>query len=149
MDLTFQVPMQYCSLYHRTVLPSPVTSTSGLFFHFGSASSFFLELFLHSSLVAYWAPTDLGSSSFSVIFFASSYCSWRSFPHSSVSNKSACNAGDLGLIPGSGETPGEGNGNPWRREWQPTPVFLPGKVRGQRSLVGYIQFMGSQRVGYD
>ena len=26
---------------------------------------------------------------------------------------------------------------PWRREWQPTPVFLPGKPHGQRSLVGY------------
>ena len=26
---------------------------------------------------------------------------------------------------------------PWRREWQPTPVFLPGKYHGQRSLVGY------------
>ena len=26
---------------------------------------------------------------------------------------------------------------PWRREWQPTPVFLPGESRGQRSLVGY------------
>ena len=26
---------------------------------------------------------------------------------------------------------------PWRRKWQPTPVFLPGKPRGQRSLVGY------------
>ena len=25
---------------------------------------------------------------------------------------------------------------PWRREWQPTPVFLPGESRGQRSLVG-------------
>ena len=25
----------------------------------------------------------------------------------------------------------------WRREWQPTPVFLPGKFHGQRSLVGY------------
>ena len=36
-------------------------------FHFGSASSFLLELFLHSSPVAYWPPTDLGSSSFSVI----------------------------------------------------------------------------------
>ena len=24
----------------------------------------------------------------------------------------------------------------WRRKWQPTPVFLPGKVHGQRSLVG-------------
>ena len=25
---------------------------------------------------------------------------------------------------------------PWRRKWQPTPVFLPGKSCGQRSLVG-------------
>ena len=26
---------------------------------------------------------------------------------------------------------------PWRRKWQPTPVFLPGKSHGQRHLVGY------------
>ena len=26
---------------------------------------------------------------------------------------------------------------PWRRKWLPTPVFLPGKVHGQRSLEGY------------
>ena len=26
---------------------------------------------------------------------------------------------------------------PWRREWQPTPVFLPGEYHGQRSLTGY------------
>ena len=43
---------------------------------------------------------------------------------------SACNAGDLGSIPESGRSPGEGNGNP-------TPVSLPGKFHGQRSLVGY------------
>ena len=43
------------------------------------------------------------------------------------------NAGDTrdaGLIPGSGRPP-------WRREWQLTPVFLPGEVHGQRSLVGH------------
>ena len=27
--------------------------------------------------------------------------------------------------------------DPWRRAWQPTPVFLPGEFHGQRSLVGY------------
>jgi len=32
--------------------------------------------------------------------------------------------------------------DPWRREWQPTPVFLPGKLHGHRSLAGY---MGSQK----
>ena len=38
-------------------------------FCFGSAFSFFLELLLHFSPVAYWAPTLLGSSSFSVTSF--------------------------------------------------------------------------------
>ena len=76
MDLTVQVPMQYCSLQPQTLLPLPVTSTTVCHFCFGSASSFFLELFLHSfplflhsSPVAYWEPTDLGSLSFSVISF--------------------------------------------------------------------------------
>ena len=67
IDLTFQVPMQY--FQHWTLLPSPVTSTTGYCFCFGSISSFFLELFLHWYPVAYWAPTDLGSSSFSVLSF--------------------------------------------------------------------------------
>ena len=71
MDLTFQFPIQYCSLQHWTLLPSPVTSTAGCCFCFGSVSSFFLELFLHWSPVAYvyWAPSDLGSSSSSVLSF--------------------------------------------------------------------------------
>ena len=69
MDLTFQVPMQWCSWQHRTSLPSPVTPTTGCRFCFGSIPSFFLGLFLHWSPIAYWAPTDLGSSSFSILSF--------------------------------------------------------------------------------
>ena len=69
MDLTFQVPLQYCSLQHQTLLPSPIISTTGCWFCFGSVSSFFLELFPHWSPVAYQAPTDLGSSFFSVLSF--------------------------------------------------------------------------------
>jgi len=69
MDLTFQVPMQYCSLQHQTLLLSPVTPTDGYCFCFGSIPSFFLELLLHWSPLAYWAPTDLGSSSFSILSF--------------------------------------------------------------------------------
>ena len=69
VDLTFQFPMQYCSLQHQILLPSPVTSTTGCCFCFGSIPSFFLELFLHWSPVAYWASTDLGSLSFSVLSF--------------------------------------------------------------------------------
>ena len=43
------------------------------------------------------------------------------------------NAGDvtdIGLIPGSGRFP-------WRRAWQPTPVFLSGEFHGQRNLEDY------------
>ena len=69
VDLAFRVHMQYCSLQHQSLLPSPVTSTTGCCFHFGSIPSFFLELFLHSSPVAYWAPTNLGSLPFSVSLF--------------------------------------------------------------------------------
>ena len=56
--------------------------------------------------------------------------SGRGFPGGSEVKASARNAGDLGLIPGSGRFP-------WRRKWQPTPVFLPGESQGRRSLVGY------------
>ena len=41
----------------------------------------------------------------------------------------ACNAGDLGLIPGSGRSSS-------KREWLSTPVFLPGKFHGEKTLVG-------------
>ena len=43
-------------------------------------------------------------------------------------------------LPVMQETPGSISGcqeDPWRRKWLPTPVFLPGEFRGQRSLVGY------------
>ena len=48
----------------------------------------------------------------------------------SDSQESACNAGDLGLIPGLGRFPS-------RRAWQSTPVFLRENPHGQRSLMGY------------
>ena len=74
MDITFQVPMQYCSLQHWTFLTPLVTSIPACCFCFGSVSSFLLALFLHWSPIAYWAPTNLRSSSFSVISFCLSYC---------------------------------------------------------------------------
>ena len=44
-------------------------TTTGYCLCFGSIPSFFLELFLHWSPVAYWAPTDLVSSSLSILSF--------------------------------------------------------------------------------
>ena len=37
---------------------------------------------------------------------------------------------------------------PWRGKWQPTPIFLPGKSHGQRSLAGYSPW-GCKRAGHD
>ena len=139
MNLTFQVPIQYCSLHHQTLLPSPVTSTTGCCFCFHCISSFFLELFLHSSPVTCWTPTNLRDSSFSVISFCLFILSVQfqailidlytggcffshlfpslfftlvpGFPGSSDGKLSAHNVGDLGPIPRLRKFPGEGNGN--------------------------------------
>ena len=58
--LLFSIGLCFYHLSH----PQP-----GCCFRSGSVSSFFLELFLHSSPAAYWAPINLKSSSFSIISF--------------------------------------------------------------------------------
>ena len=56
---------------------------------------------------------------------------WTGFPQWLSGKESAFNAGDTDWVQSpSGRFP-------WRRKWQPTPVFLPGKSHRQRSLVGY------------
>ena len=72
MNLTFQVPIQYCSLQYRTLLSPPDTSTTEHHFCFGPTASYFLELLviaLHSSPVAYWTSSYLEDSSSSVLCF--------------------------------------------------------------------------------
>ena len=61
--------------------------------------------------------------------FANRYGKSGGFPIGSDSEESACNEGDLGSIPVVRKTP-------WRREWQPIPVFLPGEFHGHRILGG-------------
>ena len=81
MDLTSQVPMQYCSLQLWILLSSPDPSTTGHHFLFGPATSFFLGLLvvvLCSSPVTYWTPSNLGDSSFSHNLFVFLYSSWNS-----------------------------------------------------------------------
>ena len=53
-----------------------------------------------------------------------------SLPGGSDNKESACNSGDPSLIPGLGRSL-------WRREWIPTPVFLPGEFHGQTGLERY------------
>ena len=64
-DLTFQVPMQYCSLQHQTLLSLPVASTSGRCFHHGSALHSFWSSLSTPLLQHYGALTDFWSSSVS------------------------------------------------------------------------------------
>ena len=77
MDLAFQVPIQYCSLQHQTLLSLPYTVTTEHWFHFDPAFSFFLEncpLLFSSNILE--GP---GGLIFLVSYiFAFSYCSWCS-----------------------------------------------------------------------
>ena len=61
---------------------------------------------------------------------------YMNLPGGSDGKESACNAGDMGLIPGSA------------RKWQPIPVFLPGKSHGLEKPGG-LQSRGSQRIRHD
>ena len=63
------------------------------------------------------------------------------FPGGSDGKESACNAGDMGLIPGLGRSPGEGNGYPLH--------YSCPKNSMERRAWQAIQSMGSQRVGHD
>ena len=84
-----------------------------------------LSFSIYLYVCIYLAVSSQMQQAESLIFEAA----YQIFPCSSVGKESACNAGDLvqswvGKIP-------------WRRKWQPTPVFLPGESHGLRSLVGY------------
>ena len=63
------------------------------------------------------------------------------FPGGSVVKNSPANTGNAGSKPWVGTTP-------WRRKWQHTPVFLPGKSYGWRSLAGNSP-RGSNRVRHN
>ena len=66
--------------------------------------------------------------------------SFSDFPGGSDGKASAYNAGDLGSIPGSGRSPGEGNGNSLQ--------YLAWKIPWTEET-GRLQSMGSQRVRHD
>ena len=98
------------------------------------------------------------------------------FPGGSAGEESTCNVGDPGSIPGLGRSAGDGIGYPlqyswaslvaqlvknppavwetwvgkipWRRAWQPTPVFWPGESPWTEEPDG-LQSMGLQKVGHD
>ena len=68
------------------------------------------------------------------------FCFFFFFLNTFATKNPPGNAGDAGLIPGSGRPL-------WRRKQQLTPVILPGKFHGQGEP-GELQSMVSQRVGH-
>ena len=65
----------------------------------------------------------------------------RDFLGGSDGKEAACNAGDGGLMPGLGRSPGEGNGYPLQYSCLENPMDREKPCR--------LQSMGSQRVGHD
>ena len=63
------------------------------------------------------------------------------FPGGAEVKVSACNVGNLGSIPGSGRSPGEGNGNPFQYSYLENPM--------DREEPSGLQPMGSQRIRHD
>ena len=88
----------------------------------------FHNVYLHSSCILY------------ITIFFVNYTSIGGFPGGSVVKNPPANAGD--------KVWSMGQEDPWRRKWQPRPVFSSGEFHGQRSLVGYSP-QGCKRVGHD
>ena len=149
--------MQYCSLQHQTLLLSLVITTTGCCFCFGSIphsfwSYFSTDLQQHIGHLPTW-EVHLSVS----YLFAFSYCSWGSqgkntavVCHSLLQWTTFCQTSPPCLhlswvAPHSmaffieldkavvcvkhGFDPWVRK-NPWKSEWQPTPVFLPGEFHG-------------------
>ena len=72
-----------------------------------------------------------------VVRYSLGYSRVYGLPKRLSGKKPTCHAGDLGSIPGSGSSPGGGNGNPLQYSGLE-------KSHGQRSLAGYIQLPESQ-----
>ena len=81
------------------------------------------ETATHSSILAWEIPRTeepggLQSTGPQRVSRKHSFCC----PSGSVTKESACHAGDLGLIPGSGGSSGDGNGNPLQHAWLENPM---------------------------
>ena len=107
-----------------------------------------VKLLSHAQLFP--TPPTIGyQGPLSVVLFRQEY--WGGLPwvlppgyltDPGIEHASPCNAGDLGSIPGLGRSPGGEHGNPLQYSCLENP-------HGQRSLLGYLQPMGLQKVGHD
>ena len=135
-----------CPLSHwcHPTISSSVVPFSSRLQSFLTSGSFLMSQFFASggqSRPKYWSfsfninPSNEYSGLISfrmgwLDLFSEHLASAMGFPGGSEVKASAWNAGDPGFNPWVGKIP-------WRRKWQPTPIFLPGESHGWRSLVGY------------
>ena len=102
------------------------------------------RIHITNTLISDFWPPGLWDSTYISVNLSHPVCGplleqpWE-IPGGSVVKNSPANAGDMGSIPGSGRSLGEGNG-------LSTPVFLPAKSHGQRSLASYSPW---GRIGHD
>ena len=102
--------------------------------HWGHRESDTIEWLTHTHLLISSSASSnllfhLSGEFFILVMILNSRIS-LGFPSGSVGKGSVCSAGDLGSIPGSGRSPGEG-------KQQPTPILLPGDFQGQRNQASY------------
>ena len=64
--------------------------------------------------MVFTAPFTVGGSPLRLLLFYKLLLSFLGFPHGLAGKESACNEGDLGLIPGLERSPGEGNSYPFQ-----------------------------------
>ena len=89
-----------------------------------------------------WCPKGHVSFLKNIYFYLFVYVC-LGFPGGLISKESACNAGDLGSIPGLGRSLGK---IPWRRDRLPTPVFWPEEFRGLYSPWGHTESDTTERL---
>ena len=85
--------------------------------------------------------TNYGGEQHHEFKFKGGHKAFLGFPGGLAGKESACNAGDLGLIPGLGRSPGEGNGNPLQYSGLENSMdcLVHGVAKSQTRLSG-IQF---------
>ena len=101
----------------------------------------FCRLFLSSDLLHNIGKQCIQSYTFNKHSESTLFAFRVGFPAGSGVKNPRANAGAAGSIPGSGRSPGEGNGNPLQYSW-------PGKSFGQRNLAGYSPW-ACKRVRHD
>ena len=100
-----------------------------------------LNLFLAVLGLCCCAPAFSSCGEWGLLFVAAHELITVGFPRRSAGKESACNAGDLGLIPGLGRSPGE-------RKSYPTPVFWTGEFHGLYSPWGYKESDMTEQPSY-